>query len=152
MQKKNIYKKKEGYYFWPGLRFLGFFFIGFPVVNIFNNGVVFYGAEFIIAGMGLLLVLTTIGYQIDFKNKLHREYVSFGNYYYGKWTSISEPDYVTVFVENVVETGGTLSVRYHARYPMMRVRIISKSQMRYDIGTFPKKKRLLKLAECVPQN
>ena len=135
----NIYIKEERYFALPQFRFLGLFLFVYVGVNIHKYGIVYYGAEFIVAAISIFLMVATTGYQIDFSKKLHREYISAVNFYYGKWIAFPELDYVTVFVVNVVETGGGVAVRLHYKHKDVRVRIIGKSREIFDVGNFTKK-------------
>lgn len=138
-----IYSKKSGAYAWPQFKLLGILLAAYLIFNIYQYGINFYGLEFIVIIIGILVNFITTGFQIDFKRKRYREYAAIGKFFIGKWVALPELEYVTVFRENTVETGGNIAVRVHDKHMVFRVRLIGKKEERFEAGGFDKKERAI---------
>ena len=89
--------------------------------------------------VGAALYFATVGIQIDFEKKLHREFFGLAGYKIGKWSSLPEIEYVTIFVEHYAQRGSVVTIDKADKFSKVKVSLIASETLRFDAGFFNSK-------------
>ncbi len=99
--------------------------------------------------VGLVLFFATVGIEIDFEKKLHREFFGLAGYKFGKWTRLPEIEYVTVFIEHYAQRGSMVSIDNVNRYSKVKVSLITSQTERYDAGFFNSEEKAMEAGKLI---
>ncbi len=142
---KNPYTKKSSVFALLQFKMLGFLLLIVGILYSFSN--ILVGLSFTIIGISLASL--SDGIQIDFENRMSRDYMSVLWLKFGKWHKLSEPDYITVFIQNLSQGMNMTSITSNNPSSDYRVSIIGKDDSQTDAGLYKKKDVALKNAEML---
>lgn len=108
--------------------------------------------EFALILAGLWANFMTKGIQLDFTNKLYREYLAIVGIKTGKWIKLPDIDYVTVFNQQIVKQGGVQSLAYQDKFKVFVVRLIVDKDNYYDVASFKKTIEALDVGKICADN
>ncbi len=141
----TIYTKQSGRFALPQFQMLGvlLFIIGIGFIFRLNPWSV------ILIFVGVALATMTIGIQINFENRTHRDYFRILGFKYGKWSVIPTLDYVSVFVEQYSQDMAVASIISANSYKDYKVSLIVSKSQRFDAGEYDNKEMAFKVAENI---
>lgn len=145
---QNIYTHTAGRFSLPQYQMFGFVLIllGGYLLFILN----WFGLIAIVVGVALFFAI--VGIQIDFEKKLRREFLGLFGYKIGKWTSLPEIEYVTIFIENYAQRGSVVTIDSMNRFSKVKVSLIVSKTIKYDGGFFDSKEKALEAGKMIARN
>lgn len=141
----NIYTKQSGRFALPQFQMLGVVLLawGAYLVWLLNPFSVL-----VLAG-GAALATASMGVQIDFKEKAHREFIIIFGYKYGKWHQLPAIEYVTVFIEHYTQEKGMVSISSEDSFTKIKISLIASKTERFDAGLYDNKQLALENGEKI---
>lgn len=102
--------------------------------------------------VGLPVFFAKAGIQIDFRQRLYRQYFGVAEVKFGKWQQLPEIDYVTVYVAHYAQRGSVASIDNVRRYSRIKVSLIVSRTERYDAGFFDSREKALNAGLLIARN
>ena len=133
----EIYTASYGNFSLPQFQMLGVVIFIFGLYMLYELNYFFL----LLLPVGLALSFTKVGVQIDFKKRGHREYVNVLGFLFGKWKTIPELEYVTVFVEHYSQRGSVATIDSENRFEKFKVSLIITEPERIEAGLFDTKEK-----------
>ena len=99
--------------------------------------------------VGFALFFATVGIQIDFNKNLRREFFGLAGYKVGKWESLPEIDYVTIFHEHYAQRGSVVTIDSTNKFSKVKVSLIVSQTERYDGGFFNSKDEAMETGKMI---
>jgi len=143
--KSQIYTKQAGRFAFPQFQMLGvlLLFIGIALVYRLNPW------SILVLVVGVSMSTLSTGVQIDFKRKMHRDYIRILGIKFGKWVIISAVDYVTVFVESYSQNMGAASIHASDNFSDFKINLVVSETQHFDAGGFTKKSEAFEKAKII---
>ena len=144
----NIYTHIAGRFTLPQFQMLGF-------VLILWGGYLLYTSNLlglIALAIGLGLFFSVVGIQIDFNRKLRREFFGLFGIKFGRWHSLPEIEYVTVFIEHYAQRGSVVSIDSVRQFRKVKVSLIVTKTEKYDAGYFNDKWKAMEAGKLIARN
>lgn len=141
----HIYTKQSSRFAFPQFQMLGvlLFIIGMVLAYQLN-----LWSILVLVG-GFALATVTTGVQVDFKRKMHRDYIRILGYKYGKWVIIHTLDYVTVFVESYYQNMGAASIHASDNFSDFKINLVVSETQHFDAGGFSDKTKAFENAKKI---
>lgn len=106
-----------------------------------------------VAGLiGFALFFTVRGNQIDFENKLYRDFIDLMGIKYGKWIALPEIEYVTMFHQNITQRGSVASIDSNFSRSKVKLKLIVSKTEHYNAGQFNTREEALHAAKLLAKN
>ena len=139
MTDSNIYTFSAGRLSLPQFQMFGLVLI--LIGSYLTYAISWFGIIAIL--IGLILFLASVGIQIDFDKRSHREFYGIFGFKFGKWKEMPTIEYVTVFIEQYAQRGSMLTIDSTHKFSKVKISLIASRTQRYDGGYFNSKEKAM---------
>ncbi|MCF6169395.1 MAG: hypothetical protein L3J66_00270 [Bacteroidales bacterium] len=141
----RIHTRQYGRFALPQFQMLGAVLLAWGVYLVWVLSL--FSLPVLVAGAAL--ATAAIGVQINFNQRLHREYVAVFGYKFGKWKKLPAIAYVTVFVEHYSQEKAVLSISSEDDFTKIKISLIAGKTERFEAGLFDDKQLALETGEKI---
>lgn len=141
MTASKIYTTKARRIVLPHFQMLGFVLMALGVYLIYSSN--WFGIAALLIGFAFYFL--NGGIQIDFEKRLHREYFGLFSLKFGKWISIPELEYVTLFRANYTQRGSVASIDNNFKDSRINISLVVSKAEKFEGGSFNTKKEALEV-------
>jgi hypothetical protein len=139
LKQTETYTSKASRLSLPHFQMLGFVLMALGAYLLYKSN--WLGIAAILSGFALYFLEG--GVQINFEKRVYREYFGWMNIKFGKWTSIPELEYVTLFVANYSQRGSVASIDSNFKDSKINISLVVSNAEKFDGGSFNTKEKAL---------